>query len=143
MQFVNTAVKEDEVRYHTVAVAAHQLSQWIAAGPRPIESESRSAVCLWKAAVESLLHPPRDIGASTSGGRDGAVFEALSKLRVDWPNLRTGKLRGESAYTSSQVLWERLMCEWPLGSYASMAAEFINFYAEKWHSDPAMQLGFR
>jgi hypothetical protein len=132
MPFVDSAVKEDEIRYHALSVAAHELSQWIAAGPRP--KESGSAVCLWKAAVESVLHPPRNIGAPTFEGRDGAVFEALSKLRVDWPDLRTGKLRGESAYTSSQVLWERLMCEWPLGSYASMASEFVNFYAEKWHS---------
>src|SRR5439155_18607317 len=79
MQFVDSAVKEDEIRYHALSVAAHELSQWIAAGPRPIESGS--AICLWKAAVESVLHPPRNIGAPTFEGRDGAVFEALSKLR--------------------------------------------------------------
>src|SRR2546426_3136332 len=60
MQFVESAVKEDETRYHALSVAAHELSQWIAEGPRP--TESQSAACLWKAAVESVLHPPRDIG---------------------------------------------------------------------------------
>src|SRR5260221_2227061 len=75
MQSVDSAVEEDEIRYHGLSVAAHELSQWIAAGPRP--TESQSAVCLWKAAVESVSHPPTDIGAPAFEGREGAVFEAL------------------------------------------------------------------
>src|SRR4030088_546650 len=85
-QFVDSTVKEDEIRYHALSVAAHELSQWIAAGPRP--KEAGSAICLWKAAVESVSHPPKDIGAPAFEGREGAVFEALLKLRADWADLR-------------------------------------------------------
>jgi hypothetical protein len=134
IHFPHSAVKEDEIRYLGLCVAAHEVSQWIAAGPRPTESDSPSAVCLWDAAVESVSHAPRNIGGAALERRNGAVFEALAKLRVDWPALRTGTLHGESAYASFQALWERLMCEWPIGSYSSMAAEFVNLHAKKWRS---------
>ena len=56
----------------------------------------------------------------------GAAFEALDKLRMDWPELSSGAITGETAYGISADLWQRLMCESPMGTYACLAAGLVN-----------------
>jgi SAM-dependent methyltransferase len=61
-----------------------------------------------------------------AAGSPCAAELALDKLARDWPQMREGALSGELAYAGEPVLWERVVCDAPLGTYGRMAASFLN-----------------
>jgi long-chain acyl-CoA synthetase len=117
--------QEREGLYDALLAAATQVGQAIAAEPRP--SAAPSAARIWDAAAELVAHAPPSLPPQPDDrpAAAGPAFRALAKLGADWPELRTGRLTGEAAYARAGALWEDLMCQPPMGTYASLAAQFL------------------
>jgi SAM-dependent methyltransferase len=97
-----------------------------------VEPATPSATAILADARRLLAaHPVAGSGSRPAAGDraveepDGPAVLALRKLVADWPDLAAGRLTGEQAYARDPGLWERLMCEWPMGAYASAAAELV------------------
>ncbi len=114
---------ESLVLYEALLLRAFDVCGEICRYPKPSDP---SAIRIWEASHAFVACGPvactlRDLCPS-----GGAVFDAFNKLLVDWPELSSGAMTGEIAYAAVPDLWRRLMCEPPLGTYASLAANFIN-----------------
>jgi hypothetical protein len=116
-------VEESALLYDGLLLKAFSVCTEIVRYPKPRDP---SAIRIWEVsrAVVECGSPPRSIQGPLPWV--GAAFEALDKLCVDWPEFWSGASTGEIAYASCADLWRRLMYESPMGTYASMAAGFIN-----------------
>jgi len=95
----------------------------IARYPKPRDP---SAIRTWEVARAFVECGSPPLSTEESVPFVGAAFEALDKLRVDWPDFCSGASTGEIAYAGCAELWRRLMYESPMGTYASLAADLIN-----------------
>jgi SAM-dependent methyltransferase len=65
--------------------------------------------------------------AHGSTGTDGmAVIVALGRLVRHADRILQGDLSGMDCISSTQGLWKRMMCEWPMGDYGRTLAEYLN-----------------
>ncbi len=109
--------------YEALLLRAFDVCVEICRYPKPSDP---SALRIWEASLAfvtcgAVARTTRDLYT-----HDVAVFDALSKLLADWPELSSGEMTGEIAYADVPDLWRRLMYEPPLGTYALLAAAFIN-----------------
>lgn len=133
---MNQKTYESIELYETLLEKTFEVCASILSQSRP--TTDPSAIRIWDAAQEFLSSGP--IVRSTKR-RPGAyaAFEALDQLLADWPKLRNGEISGEEAYARAEGLWERLMCEPPMGTYAEITAELVNHYAKP--GDSIVELG--
>lgn len=87
--------------------------------------EDPAALRIWDVAHDFTRNGATSLPTSGQGPAVGAAFEALDKLLNDWPQLHSGEMTGELAYAQSGDLWERLMYERPMGTYAQLAVAFL------------------
>jgi SAM-dependent methyltransferase len=57
---------------------------------------------------------------------DIGVMVALRRLIKHSDRILQGTLTGEGCISAAPGLWNRMMCEWPMGDYGRMLAEYIN-----------------
>ena len=108
---------------HLVRVAA-EVCRGIAADPPGPDGPGRQrARRVWESAHRFATLAP---SAPAEPAGESAVEEALRKLAADWPAIRAGTLGGEMAYAAAPGLWPRLMTEPPMGTFAELAASFVN-----------------
>lgn len=122
--------EEDLDLYEALLRAAFDIYGDITTDPRP--QNCASAERIWDAAHAFVQagDPSVTDPAAQAHPAVGAAFDALRKLGGDWPELRAGTLTGEDAYRHHSELWQRLMCEPPMGTYAQQAAHLINAWAQ-------------
>jgi SAM-dependent methyltransferase len=70
--------------------------------------------------VNAVPNPDQDML-----GQEGAVFECLRRVGTAWAHLAVGKIEGEQVFSGDPGLWKRAMTQWPMGGFASMAADFM------------------
>jgi long-chain acyl-CoA synthetase len=109
--------------YHALTLKAFDVCTAIAQYAEP---DDPSALRIWEVARDVIRNGATSLPAAGGCPTNGAAFEALDKLLEDWPQLHSGETTGELAYAQSGDLWERLMYEPPMGTYAHLAAAFLN-----------------
>jgi long-chain acyl-CoA synthetase len=109
--------------YESLVLEALDVCVEISRYPMPSDP---SALKTWEVAKAFAECGSIPRSASHPHAIGGAAFEALDKLRADWPQLHSGEMTGEIVYASAGDLWRRLMCEPPMGTYATLAASVVN-----------------
>jgi hypothetical protein len=66
--------------------------------------------------------PPRDV----TGLENIAVMVALRRLVESSDRIAQGLLAGMDCISATPGLWQRMMCEWPMGDYGRLLAEYLN-----------------
>src|SRR5688572_7075248 len=108
--------------YDALTLKAFDVCSAIARYPEP---DDPSALKTWQVARDCIRDGTTMLPGAAGGSTSGAAFEALDKLLEDWPQLCSGSTTGELAYAQSGDLWERLMNEPPMGTYARLTAAFL------------------
>ena len=101
--------------------AAREAAARIAATPG--DGLSGSAAYIHRASAELLKTVPSETPAGDVSHL--AAVECLRRLVDAWPRLAEGAIQGEQILAGEPTLWKRAMTEWPMGGYASMAADLL------------------
>jgi hypothetical protein len=114
-------VEESGEDYVQLLAAARQAAARIVLTPG--EGLTEAASYIHRASGELLAHV-RDRGEHSLAS-DRAIFECLRRLVAVWPDIAARKIEGEQVFSGDPGLWKRAMTEWPMGSFARMAADFM------------------
>lgn len=114
-------VEEPAADYLRLLDAAREVSAHIVAtGPDGMTGAANYI----RSAGEEIIAAVGD-GKPGTLASDGAIYECLRRVSALWPDLATGKIEGEQAFSSDPGLWKRAMTEWPMGGFARMTADFM------------------
>lgn len=117
---------DDAELYADLIRVAAAVCRRIVADP-PGEEDAPAAQRVWRVASDFLARCGAPSDPSAALRTDGrAPIRALWKLADDWPDLRAGRLTGETAFAGEPGLWNRLMTEPPMGRFATSTASFVN-----------------
>jgi len=119
-------IGDDEVRYdHLECATARALSSL------PVEDYLTHPSPQFRYIGEQVLVVRGQCGEGTfhSNGLDNiAVIEALRRLVDNSRRILQGEVSGMHCVATIPGLWNRMMCEWPMGEYGYKLADYINVH---------------
>ncbi|MFP4731384.1 AMP-binding protein [Pasteurella multocida] len=122
------SVTENDIKYASLlSLAANYADKIISQiGGQPVTADSPAGYIL-REAQRLIAHRTAINGRNTNNLLvEGTPAMRLQKMLVDNINsLLLGEVAGEDIVRKEKGLWTRLMCEWPMGAYARMTADFL------------------
>ncbi|MFE9881690.1 AMP-binding protein [Streptomyces sp. NPDC005784] len=106
---------ESAHRYRALLGYAREAALRLLDSPHPPACDRADRI-LKQAQATAALPPEKADGPRV------AAHDALDALVDAWPALADGSMDGAALMRSRPGLWRRLMCEWPMGSYAELTA---------------------
>ena len=114
-------LEEDGENYRVLLDAARRAALEIVKSPSGVLTGAASYI--HRASRELLAHVDESDGPTREP--DGSIFQCLERVRDVWPDLAAGKIEGEQVFSGEPGLWKCAMTEWPMGTFARMAADFM------------------
>ncbi len=118
ISFLEDAVMYDAV-FRSAIELAESIESKIASGEKPLTAQSRFVARELKTLAGCRVRIPNKARA------EGAAAELLSLIDDNWKCFASGLITGEEMMRSCPGLWERLMTEPPMGTYASAASDLL------------------
>jgi SAM-dependent methyltransferase len=116
-----SSMHDSGARYSELFRYAHAVAREIAASPYP-PLTSRAGRVHAQAVALAACEPPAE--APVSAARSVA-HDALDLLAATWPDLAAGDCDGSAMMHRRPGLWQRLMNEWPMNTYAHHVVQLL------------------
>ncbi|MEH1016306.1 AMP-binding protein [Micromonospora sp. CPCC 206060] len=114
------AAGESAQRYDALLSYARQAAEEIVG--HPVRPRNARASRIHAHALATVAAVPE---TRPGAGPRSAAHDALDALVEHWPALADGSCTGQDVMRTCPGLWRRLMTEWPMGSYAALAADTL------------------
>lgn len=121
------SVSESQDRYEALIAAAAATARKILAPGRAAPRDPKTAFVhqAFSRLLRGLEEDPRALPAPGEGLAGTPALRVLDAIERRWEDLACGKIGGEELMREQKGMWVPFMTEWPMGSYAQMAARFL------------------
>lgn len=119
---LQTDLKQDSARYAALLCQASRTARALVSRANGRQLAGRASFI--HARSTELAEIDVDVEAANGAEAEGIAFVALDMLETYWDAVLDG-MTGEDLLREHPEVWDQLMVDWPMGDYASIAADYL------------------